>query len=147
MFPAVILFFGVMLTVLIGVHVILVSIGRTAVQSAADRGVLAAQTALIGASNCGDIGGGLYGSYTPADQRECEGIVAAVTAMSATASMVEVPRLPYVEINDEAGVVSVITWGAVVMPILGVVEIVGRSCGPLEFVKAGTPSRGDFSAC
>ena len=147
MFPAVILFFGVMLTVLIGVHVILVALGRTAVQSAADRGVLAAQTARTGNSNCGDIGGGLFGSYSPTSQRECEGIVAATAALSATASMVRVGRLPFVHVDDEAGIVSVITYGTVVMPILGVVEIIGRSCGPLEFVTAGTPTRADVTAC
>ena len=147
MFPAVILCCGVMLTVLIGVHVILVALGRTAVQSAADRGVLAAQTAPIGDSNCGDIGGGLFGEKRPDTQRECEGIVAATAALSATASMVRVGRLPFVHIDDEAGIVSVITYGTVVMPILGVVEIIGRSCGPLEFVTAGTPTRADVTAC
>ena len=146
-FPSVILFFGVMLTVLIGVHVILVALGRTAVQSAADRGVLAVQTAPLGDSNCGDIGGSLYGEVRPTTQRECEGILAAATALSATASMVRVGRLPFVDVNDEAGIVSVVTFGSVVMPILGVVEIIGRSCGPLEFVEDGTPTRADITAC
>ena len=41
-FPVAILFGGVLLTILIGLHVVLVSVGRTAVQAAANRGVTAA---------------------------------------------------------------------------------------------------------
>ena len=43
--PAAILFVGVMLTILLGIHVVIVAMARTAVQSAADSAVAAAQAA------------------------------------------------------------------------------------------------------
>ena len=151
-FPVTILFGGVMLVVLIGVHVITVSMARTAVQSAAEQGAYAAQSAPDGSPSCGQLGGGLYPTVVLNNQRECEGTLAATAVMNASASMVRMSRLPHVHTDDDAGIVSVVTFGTVVLPVLGVVNVVGRSCGMLEYVapvaQRGTPpGPADFAAC
>ena len=74
--PVAILFLGVIATVLMGVHVALVAMARTAVQSAADAAVAAAQAAGPGVQECdGD-------ANTMETARECEGILAARIAIA-----------------------------------------------------------------
>ncbi|WP_419947081.1 hypothetical protein [Candidatus Poriferisodalis sp.] len=143
-----ILFGGVLFTILIGVHVVLVSLARTAAQSAADRGVAAAQSAPLGPSTCGTLGGSLTGgAVTPASERECQGVVAAWTAMNATAGMVRQLRPPAVTVDDDVGVVSVVAFGVIQSPVIGPIRVAGAACGPLERVEGDEPSRGDVSAC
>ena len=72
MFPVAISFGGVLLTILIGLHVVLMSVGRTAAQAAADRGVTAAQAAPAVGPGCGEFtrGGRTVRTENP---RQCEG--------------------------------------------------------------------------
>ena len=88
-FPAAILFVGVLFAILIGVHVPIVAMARTAVQSAADAGVAAAQTAGDGS-------------------RESEGILGARIAMAGARGSVAETRLPAVIVEPERGTVRVI---------------------------------------
>ena len=157
-FPVAILFGGVLLTILIGVHVVLVSVARTAAQSAADRGVIAVQGAPLGPgthpdatqqwSSCGEFTDPASGTQVrPTSERECQGVLAVLGTMNASISMVGQARPPAVTIDDSAGVVSVLSFGSVVSPVLGVIEVTGYACGPLDLVEGGLPSRADVSAC
>ncbi|WP_419553049.1 hypothetical protein [Candidatus Poriferisodalis sp.] len=145
-FPVAILFGGVLLTILVGVHVVLVSVGRTAVQAAADQGVTAAQSAPPADSSCGTITRPI-GTVTPDSERYCAGLLAAWAAMSASGSMVATQRPPAVSVDEGAGVVAVYTFGTVLSPVLGAIEVVGRACGPLDAVSEPGPVRADMSAC
>lgn len=145
-FPVAILFGGVIITILIGLHVVLLSIGQTAVRAAADRGVTAAQTAQIGAATCGTIGVGGH-TVTPTSARECEGVIATLSVLNASGAMVHQTEPPSVSVNEAMGVVAVGAFGAVVSPIFGPIEIVGYACGPLDLVEGTAPSRADASAC
>ena len=151
-FPVAILFGGVLLTILIGLHVVLVSIGRTAVQAAADRGVTAAQSAPLGTPTCGTFGAGGR-TVTPNSIRECDGVISTLQALHASGSMVRRTYPPDISVDEAAGVVTVLAHGAVISPVLGTIEIVGYACGPLDLVasgtsnEAGTSSRADASAC
>ncbi len=145
-FPVAILFGGVMLTILIGLHVVLVSVATTAVQAAADRGVSSAQAAPIGPSTCGTFGG-QYGVVTPESERECQGVVGAWSALIASGSMVGPARPPVVSVNENAGVVGVAAFGIVISPVLGALEVIGYACGPLDLVEGVAPTRADASAC
>ncbi|MYI27452.1 MAG: hypothetical protein F4064_05090 [Acidimicrobiales bacterium] len=143
-FPAAILFMAMMLTMLVAVHVVLLSIASSAAQSAAEFGLSAARLAPALESNprldkCGFEG--IYGAYEPADPRECDGMVAASAAMHASLSMVTQTRLPEVRINELAGVVSVRTFGGIRTPVLGLYEVVGQACAP-----TGAGNRGEADA-
>ena len=144
--PVAILFVGVLFTILIGLHVVLMSMGRTAVRSAADRGVIAAQQALPGESSCDEVATDV-GSVTPTTERECRGVIAVSQAMRASGSMVAQARLPVVTVDEQAGVVSVSAFGQVISPVLGNIEVAARACGPLDVVEGGGPTRADASAC
>lgn len=108
---------GVLLTILIGVHVLVVAMARTAVQAAADVAVSAAQGA-------GE------------DERESEGILAARIALAGARSSVTETRLPAVVVEPGASSVTVLVFGGTVSPLLGGLEFTARACGPLDDVPA-----------
>lgn len=148
-FPVAILFGGVLITILIGVHVVLHSMATTAVQAAADRGVTAAQAAPLGSpASCPPLtdltSGGLA---VPNSERQCQGGFATWAAMNASTSMVQPWQPPAVVVDDEAGVVSVFAFGSIVSPVLGPIEVVGYACGPLDLVPGHVPTSADPSAC
>lgn len=136
-----ILFLGVFLTILIGVHVVLVSMARAAVQSAADRALAAAQSAGPGLRDCDGDG----------DEddiaRECEGIKAARTAMSGARGSVVATRPAAVVVEPERGTVTVLVFGGVISPVLGGIELTGRACGPLDDVPVSTLSSPEMWQC
>ena len=136
-----------LITILIGVHVVLFSIASTAVQAAADRGVATAQAAPLGASSCGTLTEPYSGlTVTPANERECQGVYAVWEAMNASGGMVHQVRPPDVTV-DEAGVVSVLAFGSITSPVLGPIEVVGYACGPLDLIADNVPTSADASAC
>lgn len=147
-FPVAILFGGVLLTILIGVHVVLFSVGLSAVQSAADRGVAAVQTAPLGESSCGELGWPqIGGPVTPASERECRGMVTVMDAIDASGGIVRLSQLPSVAVDNDAGVVSVVSLGVVDSPVLGAIQVAGVACGPLDLVEGTRASRSDITAC
>ena len=123
--PVAILFVGVLFTVLIAVHVVIVAVARSAVQSAADRALVAAQSADPRDVDCEGV--------TRPD-RECRGILEARLAMLASRGSVIETQLPAVEVHDERGTVTVLVFGGVISPVLGSIEIIGQACGPLDSV-------------
>ena len=130
MLPVAILFLGVLATVLIGVHVALVAMARTAVQSAADAAVAAAQAAGPGAQACdGD-------PFTMETARECEGILAARIAIAGAKSSVIETKAPVVAVESERGSVTAVVFGGTITPLLGGLEMTGQACGPLDDVPA-----------
>ncbi|WP_419910561.1 hypothetical protein [Candidatus Poriferisodalis sp.] len=150
-FPVAVLFGAVVTTILIGLHIALLSMGRTAVQSAADIAVTVAQAAPPGPSSCGTVGsisdGRLELEKTRIDnERECQGVVAAWQAMNASGSMVIQSRPPQVSVDD--GVVSVTTFGVVRSPVLGVIWVSGSACELLVSDQAAgaDPSGADPSS-
>ena len=141
--PVAILFIGVLFTILIGVHVVLISMARTAVQAAADSAVAAAQAAGPGNAECdGDPG-------TTETARVCEGVLAARIAMAASAGTVVEGRPPAVVVEPERGVVRVVVIGGTISPVLGVLKLAGLACGPLDDVPASelTADSGDLWRC
>ena len=128
--PAAILFFGVLFVILLGVHVVIVSMARTAVQSAAEAAVTAARTAGPGAQECdGD-------PTTTETVRECEATLGARVAMAASRSSVVEARPPAVAVEAERGIVTVLVFGAAISPVFGDLEVVAEACGPLDDVPA-----------
>ena len=126
--PVAILFMAVLITILLGIHIVIVAMARTAVQSAADAGVSAAQAA----------GPGL---------REGEGILAARLAIAgAQASIIETD-LPSVIVEPERGSVTVVAHGGIISPLLGGIEFTAQSCGPLDDVPASDLTSGDAWQC
>ena len=125
--PAAILFVGVMITILLGVHVVIVAMARTSVQSAADAGLLAAQSAGANAVDCD-------GATMPA--RECEGVLAARLALVAARGSVVETRLPAVVPELDRGSVTMLVFGGVNSPLLGGIELTAQACGPLDDVPA-----------
>ena len=115
--PVAILFVGVLITIMIGIHVLVVALARTAVQSAADSAVSAAQAAGEGS-------------------REREGVRAARLAMAGASSSVSETRLPVVTVEPERGAVAVVVYGGVISPVLGTLHLTARACGPLDDVPA-----------
>ena len=100
-------------TVLIGVHVMVVAIARTAVQAAADAAAGAAQIA------------------APGDRAD-EGAPAARIASAAARSPVIETRTPAVAAEPERGQVQVLVFGGIISPVFGGVELSARACGPLD---------------
>lgn len=128
--PVAILFLGVIAMVLIGVHVALVAMARTAVQSAADAAVAAAQAAGPGPQECdGD-------TMTMETQRECEGILAAQIAIAGAKSSVIETKAPVIAVESERGSVTAVVFGGTITPLLGGLEVTGQACGPLDDVLA-----------
>ena len=139
--PAAILFIGVMITILLGVHIVIVAMARTAVQSAADAAVAAAQAAGPGESECdGD-------TTTMETARQCEGELAARLAMAAAASSIIETRPPAVAVESERGSVTVVVFGGTISPLLGGLELTGQACGPLDDVPASELTGTDIWQC
>ncbi len=126
--PVAILFVGVLLTIMIGIHVLVVALAQTAVQSAADAAVSAAQAA----------GEGF---------RETEGVLAAQLAMAGAQASVRETRLPVVTVEPERGSVAVVVFGGVNTPVLGTLHLTARACAPLDDVPAPQLSDPDAWAC
>ena len=149
--PIAILFGGVLITIMIGLHVVLFSMAETAVRAAADRGVSAAQAAPMGGggiSSCGTLTEPFSGqSVTPTSERQCQGVIAAWQSLNASTNMVRQIRPPAVAVNENAGVVSVTSYGAVISPVFGPIEVAGIACGPLDLVEGDMPTRADSSHC
>ena len=139
--PVAILFIGVLFTILVGVHVVIVAIARTAVQSAADAAVAAAQAAGPGPEECdGD-------ATTTETARQCEGILAARVAMLGAQGSVIETRLPAVVDDTERGTVTVLVFGGTISPVLGGLEFTGQACGPLDDVPASDLISTDIWQC
>ena len=115
--PVAILFVGVLLTIMIGIHVLVVALARTAVQSAADAAVSAAQAA----------GEGF---------RESEGVRAARRAMAGASGSVGATFPPRVTVDAERGSVAVVVYGGIISPVLGELHLTAQACGPLDDVPA-----------
>ena len=117
-FPVAILFVFVLLTILIGIHVVLVALARTAVQAAADSAVSVAQVAESG-------------------QRADEGRRAAESALAAAqASVRPTEERPEVNVYPERGSVEVVVFGAVNTPVLGTLRVAAQACAPLDDIPA-----------
>ena len=148
-FPVAILFGGVLLTVLLALHMTLFSLARTAASSAADLGLVAAQGTQPGAwpdpdsppADCVPWTDPVSGEQVaPGNYRECAGVLAAWEAMLANNAMVSHARQPDVFVDDDNGVVQVVTYGAVRSPVFGFIEVRGLACGPLDQTLHGGPS-------
>ena len=136
-----ILFVGVMLTILLGIHVVIVAMARTAVQAAADTAVAAAQAAGPGPRECdGD-------TTTTETARECEGQLAARLAIAGAASSIIETRPPAVAVESERGSVTVVVFGGTISPLLGGVELTAQACGPLDDVPASELTGSDVWQC
>ena len=139
--PAAVLFTGVLFMVLIGIHVVILAMARTAVQSAADAAVTAVQTAGPGQRECdGD-------PNTIETARECEGALAARIAMAASRSSVIETRPPALDVETDRGIVSVIVFGGTITPVFGGLEVTAEACGPLDDVAASQLSGSDIWQC
>lgn len=113
--PVAILFIGVMFTILLGVHVVVMAMARTTVQAAANAAVNAAQNAAAG-------------------DRESEGRLAARVALAAAASTAVETRPPEVLVENDRGQVQVLVFIGTISPIFGGVELTALACGPLDDV-------------
>ena len=138
--PAAILFLGVMITILIGIHVVIFAMARTAVQSAADAAVAAAQAAGPGFQECD-------GDPMPETARECEGILGARLAMVASDSSIVETRPPAIVVESEKGTVTVLVFGGTISPLLGGLELTAQACGPLDNVPASELTGTDIWQC
>lgn len=117
-----------LLTVLIGIHVVVVALARTAVQSAADAGLSAAQAAEV-------------------DAREREGVAAAVRALAGASASVAATGDPVVTVEPERGSVRVVVVGGVNTPALGELHLRAVACGPLDNVPASQLTATDAWQC
>lgn len=133
--PVAILFLGVMFTILLGIHVIVVALARTAIQSVADAAVAAAQAA----------GPGVDGSGEPF--RVTEGVLAARIAIAGAKSSIIETRPPAVIVEEERGSVTVLVFGGTISPILGGMELEAQACGPLDDVPASDLTAADAWRC
>lgn len=139
--PAAILFFGVLFVVLLGVHVVIVSMARTAVRSAAEAAVTAARTAGPGVQECdGD-------PTTTETARECEAALGARLAMAASRSSVVETRPPAVAVETERGIVTVLVFGATISPVFGDLEVFAEACGPLDDIPVSELTGTDIWLC
>ncbi|MCY4421447.1 MAG: hypothetical protein OXC06_00100 [Acidimicrobiaceae bacterium] len=132
--PVAILFLGVFFTVMVAVHVVIVAVARSAVQSAADRALVAAQSADPGDVDCDGV-------MRP--DRECRGILEARLAMIAARGSVIETRLPAVAVEEDRGTVTVLVFGGIISPVLGGVELTGQACGPLDSVSVSELTAAD----
>lgn len=115
-------------TILIGVHVVVVAMARTAVQAAADAAVNAAQNAAP-------------------DDRESEGVLAAQLALIAAASSAVETRPPAVVVEAERGQVQALVFAGTISPIFGGVELSALACGPLDDITTSALSSADAWQC
>ena len=128
--PAAILFAGMMFTILVGIHVVIMALAQSAVQVAADGALAAAQTAGPGPDECdGDPG-------TDETARECAGRREAERAMQAQSGSVFQPHPARVTVETERGVVTVLVFGGAASPVFGGLEVTAEACGPLDNVPA-----------
>ena len=126
--PVAILFLGVLFTILMGVHVIVVAMARTAAQAAADAAVNAAQSA------------------TP-DNRVAEGVLAAQIALAAADSSAAETRPPAVVVEPERGQVQVLVFAGTISPIFGGIEFIVRACGPLDDITTSALTSAEAWRC
>ena len=126
--PVAILFLGVIFTIFMGVHLVIVAMGRTAVQSAADAAVIAAQSAF-------------------ASEREAEGRLAARISLVASSSTVIETRPPAIIVEEGRGVVQALIFASTISPIMGEVELTALSCGPLDNLTAAELTESDPWTC
>ena len=117
-----------LLTILIGIHVVVVALARTAVQAAADAGLSAAQAAEM-------------------DARANEGAAAARRALAGATASVAPARAPIVTVEPDRGSVRVIVVGEVNTPALGRLELHAVACGPLDNVPASQLTATDAWQC
>ena len=115
--PVAILFIGVLLTMLIGIHVVLVALARTAVQAAADSAVGVAQV-------------------VEADERVTEGEMAVERSLDGARASVRPTEDAQVNVHPERGSVEVVVFGAVNTPVLGTLRVTARACAPLDDIPA-----------
>ena len=127
--PVAILFLGILLTVFIGVHVVLISVSRSSVQWAADAAVAAAQAAGPGVDGGGEIEPGVTGSA-----RQCAAIFANSRAYVYAGGSVAMSDLPRIEVDTERGIVHVISLGITMSPVFGPLYLQASACGPLDDV-------------
>ncbi len=127
--PVAILFIGVLFVVLLGIHILIIAMARTAVQAAADSALLAAQAAGPGERDC-------YGDPAPESDRECEAVLAAQRSMAAASTSVTETRRASVTIEGDRGLVSVLVFGSTRSPIFGQMNLAAEACGPLDDVPA-----------
>lgn len=147
-FPVAILFGGVLLTILLALHMTLFAMARTAVTTAADAGLIAAQGTPPGDPGCGSWADPVTGeTVAPDDARACEGVLAAWEAMLANDAMVTYAGPAEVGVNETASVVWVLTRGAVHSPVFGFMEVIGRACGPLDETQIGGLAQADPEGC
>lgn len=147
-FPVAILFGGVLLTILLALHMTLFAMARTAVAAAADTALITAQGTVPGDPECGSWADPVTGeTVTPESARACAGVLAAWEAMRANRAMVAYAGPAEVNVNKTAGVVSVLTRGAVRSPVFGFVEVWGRACGPLDQTRIGGLAQADPEGC
>ena len=126
--PAAILFTGVMFTILIGIHVVIVAMARTAVQSAADAAVAAAQATGPGESECdGD-------DATTETVRECAGTLGARLSLASNRSSIIETRPPVMAVEAERGIVRALVFGGAISPVFGGLELTAQACAPLDDV-------------
>ena len=126
--PVAILFLGVIFTIFLGVHLVIMAMARTAVQSAADAAVVAAQSALP-------------------SERVAEGMLAARIALVASSSTVRETRPPAIVVEDGRGVVQALVFAGAISPILGGVEVTALACGPLDNLTASELTETDPWTC
>ena len=126
--PVAILFLGVMFTILMGVHVIVVAMARTAVQAAADAAVNAAQNAAPGA-------------------RVSEGMLAAQIALAAADSSAAETRPPTVVVETDRGQVQVLVFAGTISPVFGGIELIAQACGPLDDITTSALASAEAWQC
>ncbi|MCY3952602.1 MAG: hypothetical protein OXG69_08650 [bacterium] len=142
--PAAILFLGVLFMILIGVHVVVIAMARTAVQAAADSALSAAQAAGPDPGDRDDWPECDGEKRTP---RVCEGRLGARIAMAAAKSSIIETRPPAVVVEEARGTVTVLVFGGTLTPLLGGVELTAQACGPLDDVPASQLTAGDAWRC
>ena len=125
--PAAILFMVVIFTIFVAVHMLVVSLARTAVQNAANYAVAGAQAA-------------------PAGSRENEGELAAWLSMKAASNSVSILRPPEVLVEQDRGLVTALVSGVAISPLTRV-EVVGLACGPLDTVPMHLLTKPDAWKC
>ena len=128
-------------TILLGIHVVIVAMARTAVQSAADAAVAAAQAAGPGDSECdGD-------NTTVETARECEGELGARLAMAASRSSIIETRPPVIAVEAERGIVRALVFGGAISPVFAGMELAAQACAPLDDVPPSELVGDDIWQC
>ena len=141
---AAVLFAGMLLMVLVGIHVVILGLARSAVASAADAAVTAAQ-----AAGPDGPGGRIDCDDDPKLEqvRVCEAATAARVAMAASRSSIVETRPPAVDVQADRGVVRVIVFGGTISPLFGGIEVTAEACGPLDDIAVSELSGTDVWQC